>query len=72
MLFWSLPKKPPHSIEYYPEIELHRQYIADCSCFEATIYNIDLNYILLKLKLIHKYRKTFCKNTYLMKGSLRL
>lgn len=41
-LFWSPPKKPPHPIEYDPEIELHRQYIAACSCLEATIYGIEI------------------------------
>ena len=51
MLFWSPLKKPPHSIEYDPEIELHRQYIADYSCLEAIIYGIDLYYIKLKSKI---------------------
>lgn len=42
--FWTLPKRPPHDIEYNPEDEMHSNFIASCACLYATIHKIKIPY----------------------------
>lgn len=39
--FWSLPKRPPKSIEFDPENEVHSTFVGAYACLYAGIYKID-------------------------------
>lgn len=40
--FWSLPKRPPNPLEFDPEDQLHRNFIAAYSCLMAKMYGVEL------------------------------
>lgn len=40
--FWSLPKRPPHAVEFDKSNEVHVNFLAACACLMASIYNIDI------------------------------
>lgn len=40
--FWSLPKRPPHAVEFDPETPLHQNLIASLSCLLATLFGINI------------------------------
>lgn len=42
--FWSLPKRPPHPLNFDLNNDLHISFIASTSCLYATIYNIKIPY----------------------------
>jgi hypothetical protein len=42
--FWSLPKRPPHPIEFDPKNLTHASFVAACACLYARIYNINITY----------------------------
>lgn len=42
--FWTLPKRPPHDIEFDPENEMHANFIAACACLNAVIHKVAIPY----------------------------
>ena len=42
--FWSLPKRPPRSLDFDPINELHQNVIASFSCLLAKMYGIKIPY----------------------------
>jgi ubiquitin-activating enzyme E1-like protein 2 len=42
--FWSLPKRPPHPIDFDPTNEVHQTFIASCACLLATVNKISIPY----------------------------
>jgi len=41
--FWSLPKRPPHEIQFDPNNELHASFIAAYACLFANMHNLDIS-----------------------------
>lgn len=41
--FWSLPKRPPKSIDFDPENEVHSTFVGAYACLLAGIYKIDFS-----------------------------
>ncbi len=42
--FWSLPKRPPHPVEFDPEDKVHQTYIGACAGLYANIFKIKIDY----------------------------
>ena len=42
--FWSLPKRPPHAVEFDPQNQTHIDFIAATSCLYASIYGVKIMY----------------------------
>jgi hypothetical protein len=42
--FWSLPKRPPHPVEYDEENPTHRAFIAAFTCLQANLYGVKIPY----------------------------
>lgn len=40
--FWSLPKRPPHTIEFDPLNEVHAIFISSYACLHANLYKLDI------------------------------
>lgn len=40
--FWSLPKRPPHPVEFSTDNEVHVNFVAACACLYASIYEVKI------------------------------